>query len=275
LTVIAFIGSVFSPYYAWAGRKDPFNHCAINVALYGPRCARWAMTERRRTALSQQQHRLAIGPSAVTWDGNALQINVDEISAPLPRRIRGVIRLEPDGVNRHVFTLDANHRHFWRPIAPSARVSVDMTSPDIKWSGNGYLDMNHGSEPLESAFRSWTWSRACLPTGAGILYDADRRNSESLSLALRFDQSGSFERVDPPKAALLPRTKWFMPRETRADDGVAQVRHTFEDTPFYSRSEITSTLFGERVKAVHESLSLDRVSHPLVRLMLPFRMPRR
>ena len=35
LTIIAFVGSVFSPYYAWRGRRDPLDHCAINVALYG------------------------------------------------------------------------------------------------------------------------------------------------------------------------------------------------------------------------------------------------
>ena len=45
LTIIAFIGSVFSPYYAWAGRADPENHLCLNVCLYGPK-ARWAMTER-------------------------------------------------------------------------------------------------------------------------------------------------------------------------------------------------------------------------------------
>ena len=39
LTIIAFIGSVFSPYYAWSGRRDPLNHCAVNVALYGERGA--------------------------------------------------------------------------------------------------------------------------------------------------------------------------------------------------------------------------------------------
>ena len=45
LTLIAFIGSVFSPYYAWARRRgpaDPQNHCALNVALYGPGGNRWA-----------------------------------------------------------------------------------------------------------------------------------------------------------------------------------------------------------------------------------------
>jgi carotenoid 1,2-hydratase len=38
LTIIAFIGSVFSPYYKWARRKreaDPMEHCALNVSLYG------------------------------------------------------------------------------------------------------------------------------------------------------------------------------------------------------------------------------------------------
>jgi carotenoid 1,2-hydratase len=37
MTLIAFVGSVFSPYYAWARRKgqaDPENHCALNVAIY-------------------------------------------------------------------------------------------------------------------------------------------------------------------------------------------------------------------------------------------------
>ena len=46
LTVIAFIGSVFSPYYKASGRSAPENHISLNVALYGPRGRRWTMTER-------------------------------------------------------------------------------------------------------------------------------------------------------------------------------------------------------------------------------------
>ncbi|MFD0938632.1 carotenoid 1,2-hydratase, partial [Methylobacterium trifolii] len=73
----------------------------------------------------------------------------------------------------------------------------------------------------------------------------------------------------------LPPTRlWRMPRETRSDDGRAAVLRTFEDTPFYSRSLLAATLDGQPVRAVHESLSLDRFRNPLVRLMLPFRMPR-
>ncbi|HTW26804.1 MAG TPA: carotenoid 1,2-hydratase, partial [Acetobacteraceae bacterium] len=47
-SVIAFIGSVFSPYYAWARRRgaaDPHAYCAVNVLLHGP-ARRWTMTER-------------------------------------------------------------------------------------------------------------------------------------------------------------------------------------------------------------------------------------
>ena len=50
---------------------------------------------------------------------------------------------------------------------------------------------------------------------------------------------------------------------------------SLEDGPFYARSLIESTLLGERVHGVHESLSLDRFAAPWVQALLPFRMPRR
>jgi len=40
LTIIAFVGSVFSPYCAWSGRADPLNHCAVAIALYGTKASR-------------------------------------------------------------------------------------------------------------------------------------------------------------------------------------------------------------------------------------------
>ena len=54
ITIIALIGSVFSPYYAWARRRgpaDPEQFCALNVALYGKDRRAWAMTERGRRQL--------------------------------------------------------------------------------------------------------------------------------------------------------------------------------------------------------------------------------
>jgi carotenoid 1,2-hydratase len=96
LTVIAFIGSVFSPYYKASGRTQPENHISLNVALYGPRGRRWAMTERGKAALWRDRTTLKIGPSAVHWDGNALSIDVQEVSAVFRQPVRGRIRLTPE-----------------------------------------------------------------------------------------------------------------------------------------------------------------------------------
>ena len=54
-----------------------------------------------------------------------------------------------------------------------------------------------------------------------------------------------------------------------------QALRSFEDAPFYSRSLVAAKFQGETVNWINESLSLDRFANPLVRLMLPFRMPRR
>ena len=84
LTIIAFIGSVFSPYYKLSGRAKPDNHCAINVSLTGPRGSAWAMTERPRHRVHRDADHFAVGPSALRWDGDSLVIDIAEISAPLP-----------------------------------------------------------------------------------------------------------------------------------------------------------------------------------------------
>ncbi|MGZ9116938.1 MAG: hydratase [Methylocystis sp.] len=274
LTVIAFIGSVFSPYYAWSGWADPFNHCAVNVALYGPRGVRWAMTERGRQSLKRTRDVLLIGPSSLEWRDGALTIRVNEIAAPLPKPIRGEIVVKPLAINTKEFTLETKGNHIWRPIAPVARVSLDLDAPDLRWKGHGYFDTNAGDEPLEKAFAFWTWSRANIGDAAAILYDAERRREAPLSLALRFSASG-METLDPPPLAPLPSTKWRVQRRTRADDGAAQALRSFEDAPFYSRSLVAAKFQGETVNWINESLSLDRFANPLVRLMLPFRMPRR
>ena len=92
-----FIGSVFSPWYRWYGRKSPHDHVCINVALYGPG-GRFTMTERSRGALRQSRHRFQVGPSSMEWRDGMLVIDVDEISNPLICRVRGQIRLHPRGV---------------------------------------------------------------------------------------------------------------------------------------------------------------------------------
>jgi carotenoid 1,2-hydratase len=276
ITVIAFVGSVFSPYYAWAGRRDPLDHCAVNVAVYGDFGARWAMTERGRNAVARTALTFRVGPSMLRWDGAALVITLDERGAPLPHRIRGEIRVTPEILPRTAFALDAAGRHRWQPIAPRSRISVALSHPACRWDGDAYLDSNLGTEPLEDGFSAWSWSRAHLRDDAVVLYDARHRDGGSQTLALRFRQDGTTVPIDAPPVTALPLSGWRVPRETRSDAGQgAIVARTLVDAPFYARSVLATHLCGEAVDAIHETLLLDRFRMPLVRALLPFRMPRR
>lgn len=279
LTLIAFIGSVFSPYYAWkrrGGLPEAINHCALNVALYGPRAARWTMTERGSADVHRDSSRLSLGRSALEWQGDAMQIAIDEVCAPLPRRLRGSVRLAPAAMTEHSYNLDSAGRHHWTPFAPRARVEVRLDQPDLHWSGVAYMDSNAGEEPLEAAFREWTWSRASTANGAVVLYDVVQRSAPCHSLALRFNADGSAAAIEPPPTVGLPKTGWRIVRQTRADEGHgARVVKTLEDAPFYSRSLLETRLLGAASPAIHETLDLDRFRSPWVQCLLPFRMPRR
>jgi carotenoid 1,2-hydratase len=273
------VGSVFSPYYARARRRgtaDPLDHCGLNVALYGRRGKRWSLTERGRSALERSSSYITIGPSALCWNDDVLTIEIEEITVPVPTRLQGRIRLFPDALVDYQAPLDPGVRHRWSPIAPCARVEVEMTRPGLRWNGAAYFDSNAGDEPLESAFRGWDWSRAPHRRGTSVLYHVDSREGRGADLAVHFDASGRVTELEPPSPVPLPPTPvWRVSRGTRADaDHPATVVETLEDTPFYARSVVASKLHGEKVTAVHESLSLERFRRRWVQMLLPFRMPR-
>jgi len=279
LTIIAFIGSVFSPYYKWARRKapaEPSNHAAINVALYGAGGHKWAMTERGRAAVTRDTAGFRVGPSALTWDGDSLRLDLDEVTFPIPGRIRGSVRLYPLSRNTEAWALDAEGLHQWQPLCPTARVEVALEKPGLAWQGHGYLDSNWGAVPLEASFIRWDWSRAPVQGGSAVLYEGLRRDGQPFALALHFDAEGRPTAFTAPEPRVLPTTRiWRIPRHTRAEGADAVVEATLEDTPFYARSLVRTRLLGERTTAVHESLELDRFTLPIVQAMLPFRMPRR
>ena len=158
---------------------------------------------------------------------------------------------------------------------PRAPVEVDLQTPGLKWRGEAYVDSNFGEEPLEDGFIDWRWSRAHLRRDTAVLYEGKRRDGTGFAKALRFGADGSAEPVELLGEVALRKTGWRMPRVTRADqDRDVVIRKTLEDTPFYARTALSSHMFGEAADAVHESLSLTRLRSPLVRAMLPFRMPR-
>ena len=277
LTIIAFIGSVFSPYYAFArgrGRGDPENHVCMNVALYGaPR--RWAMTERGVGSLTRDAGRITIGASAMAWDGEALTITLDETTVPIPSRLRGTVVVRPHAVSTRRFDLDAAGRHRWQPIGPLSDVTVDLQSPSLTWRGTGYLDTNDGDEPLEDAFRSWTWTRFDMGRHARIFYDVVARDGTPHALSLEV-RDGRV--VTAPALAFqeLATTAWGIRRAVPCEaGGRACLVESLENAPFYARAAVRSRIDGSDVTGVHESLSLRRLTSPVVRLMLPFKMFRR
>jgi len=290
ITIIAFVGSVFSPYYHFAGRRDPENHVAINVALYSLGSAdikprnRWAMTERGKGGLLRSRTQFRVGPSGLTWKDGALEIDFNEVSLPwppsqfIPKKISGRIRLVPGAINRQAFVLDPAARHHWQPIAPLAAISVDTDVAEYgSWKGEGYLDTNHGSEPLEDGFERWDWARGVDGAGNAIIfYDALCRDGSGRRIGMRFASDGSSQEFDLPESIKLPRGFWGVKRAIACQQGhVPKVLAGFEDSPFYTRSKVESFLNGERIEMVHETFSGTRLSRNLVRLMLSARMPRR
>jgi carotenoid 1,2-hydratase len=139
----------------------------------------------------------------------------------------------------------------------------------------GYHDANAGEEPLEAGFVAWDWSRAQLEREGAVLYDIVRRDGSAQTLALRIKPDGGVEAIEPGARTPLDTTLWRVRRRTLSEDGKAEVGQTLEDTPFYARSVVRTRLLGQTVTTMHESLDLDRFRANWVRLLLPFRMPRR
>jgi carotenoid 1,2-hydratase len=270
------LGNVFSPYYAAARRRgpaDPDNYCALNVALYGAGGKRWAMVDRPRHAVARDAATLAIGRSRLAFERDGLTLAIDEPTVPIPGRIRGRVRVHVPALCAQAFDVHASGRHAWQPLCANAEVEVALDRPARRWRGHAYLDTNAGTAPLELDFRGWHWSRARLSAGSAVLYDAAARDGSRIGLALRLGDDGGAAPFTPPPESHLPGTLWRIGRATRSETP-PQVAKTLEDTPFYARSWIDSTLLGEPVRGFHESLDLDRFASRWVQVLLPFRMPR-
>lgn len=273
--MIAFVGSVFSPWYRWSGRRDPWNHVCLNLATYGPG-GRFTMTDRGRAAVDVSRHRFGIGPSAMEWDGGRLVVTVREWSSlPLVGRVCGTIIFEPAAVTGAELALTPDRAHLWRPYAPAGRITVDLGARG-QWQGHGYFDHNRGTRALEADFSRWGWGRFPHRGGATLFYDAVRRDGTVLDAALHVRADGAVEGFRAPPLARMRRSLWGLRREARADPG-AQPRQVMAmlDAPFYCRSVVETRLDGEVVRGVHEALDLGRFRGPWLMPMLAMRVPRR
>ncbi|MEM8591544.1 MAG: carotenoid 1,2-hydratase [Pseudomonadota bacterium] len=277
ISIIGFIGSVFSPWYAWAGRRSPQNHCCINVATYGAG-GRFTMTDRGTSALRLTPERLQVGPSSMTWTGSELVVDINEISSPpIISRVRGQVRVSPAALTSIEMPLTADGAHVWRPFAPTAAISVELEAPGWQWEGHGYFDSNFGTRALEQDFSYWNWGRFPHKDGSVCFYDADRLDGTKLATAVTFDGNGEAEVMKcPPPLNRFKRSLWAVRRETRGDAGYTphQVQNML-DAPFYSRSAVRTKIGGTETVGVHEALDLRRFRSPFIKPMLAVRVPRR
>ncbi len=272
IVVIAMLGAPFSPWYARDRGADPLGFCAFNVGLYGSRGRAWSLVETDR--IDRAPEALRIGGSHIVRDGSRLTAVIDARRS-YGRSIRGRVRVDTLEWHGDDVALDVHGLHAWRPLAPRARVQVEMDEPKAHWSGWGYVDSNHGAEPLERALLHWVWSRAHVGDGGTLVsYDAHARGGAVTRVRRIFDSHGEARDIELATVP-LPRTGWALAREAHADPGRAvRVVRTLEDTPFYARSLVETHVRGARTVAMHESLSLGRFAKPWVRLLLPFRIRR-
>ena len=158
-----------------------------------------------------------------------------------------------------------------------------VASRHVAWSGDGYFDSNFGDEPLEAGFRRLALvARASANSDVAVLYegrsalaampfDLALRNSTGRAGGTIWSQPPSACKTAAHRLAGRARARGPMPGQ-RAE----RVAKTWIDAPFYARSALAiRSVFGEDVRAVHESLSATAASaSPVVQSMLPYRMPR-
>jgi len=274
ISIIAFIGSVFSPWYSWSGRKNPHNHCSLNIVTYG-KGGRWTMTERNEGSIGLSSNNFQIGPSDVFWNGKSLDITFREITIPHLDILEGSISIFPENMTDIEVLLKPDGTHIWRPFAPISRIQVETNKKGWKWEGNAYLDGNFGTRALEQDFSYWTWSRLPFKQHTITFYDAELKNGDNTNIALKFGKDGSINIIDPPPLKKVKRTNWLLKRVARSDNDFAPFQNKrLLDSPFYSRSELVTKINGEKTVGIHEALDMGRFTNPFIQPLLCAKIPR-
>ena len=240
--------------------------------LYRPGGGAWALTEARPESVERREDLFSLSGSRIERTSDALTIHLDERTAPWGRALQGRVRIELHGGAPGPYTLDQPGDHHWWPIGARARAEVELDAPALRFRGSAYHDCNFGRVPLEDSFESWNWSRAEVGDDVCIVYDVREVDGTQRPFGIRL-RRGGVEPLDASVDTRLPAGWWGVDRATRGH-GDASVVRTLEDTPFYTRSLLRTSLDGRPTLAMHESLSMRRFVRPWVQFLLPFRIRR-
>ncbi|HEX4459259.1 MAG TPA: carotenoid 1,2-hydratase [Polyangia bacterium] len=301
LSVIFFVGSVFSPEYAARLRRGQAaraeEHVAVNVALYDrKKRLAWVMSEYGPSAFAAGDDE---GPRIATsgvehLPNGTLRLTLRERTAPfmaalagVGARIEGTIELEPHAPPLEPIELaTGGERHWWQARMPRARARVRFSRPDWSFDGVGYHDVNAGDGRLERAFASWSWARFHDAARTTILYALHERDRPARALVVdaRDDRPAiarpalllpEGERRRPPWGLPLPR--WFALERDGATLRCSAGR-LYEAAPFYARYAATLAVRGgdepRDVTGVGEYLDLDRFASPSIQFLLRFKTRR-
>ena len=158
------------------------------------------MTERGRGALPRgRRHSWRSARARWPGTGDALTMRIDEVTVPIPSRLRGTVRLHPQRGPTMPSSLDGGPAPLVADGAAARGSRSTCSGPALRWSGTGYLDTNAGDEPLEAGVRRLGLVRvAGCSDEAAVLYEVRRRDGSEQALALRFRPDGSVERLEPP-----------------------------------------------------------------------------
>jgi carotenoid 1,2-hydratase len=278
IVVIALLGNPFSPAYAHArerGPADALAYSAMNVAVYGRGrgTSAWSLRERRVFESERGATHLTIGSSSMRWEGDRLIVQLDERTTPFGRPVRGTITLDPETRPGVEMAIDEQGLHRWWPIAPLARIDVDLKVPGVRFRGHGYHDANAGDVSLETTFDSWSWSRARTSRGALMMYDVKSASGAESSLSFLVTPGGDLLDLELPRRTRVRTSAWGLERHVRSDErGPARIVRTLEEGPFYARALVESRFEGQSVLAMHETLAAHRLRRRWVRFLTGYRM---
>ena len=298
IAAIWFLGNPFSPYYRQAAQgkfSDPLVHNALFFALY--RNGKLYAYHFTRFPDEQIETPAAL-PGTLRLGANLLEIDPcglftltlqDENANG--RRLDASLCFEaPPLSSQPAEEAGVGHSDFWLPVAPSCRVSGNITlrgpqngslSEQITFQGHGYHDHNWGKLPFNSHLKDWYWARAALPCErAVILYHVRSNNpygSARPESHLLLFESGKLLLHDPDAQVSLSRRTingFGMLYATRlaAESGALQVRFDFgtrlDSAPFYLRvlcaAEVISGGVRERGQGVGEYFRPRLLASPLV-----------
>jgi carotenoid 1,2-hydratase len=246
----------------------------MNAVLYRGRRKLWTFTERSLLEVARPGE-LELGPSRWRWEQGALVVRFDERSPLLGWRLRGKVRLEPSCAGPPAVALDDAGLHRWRPIAPRARIEVELEEPRLRLRGRAYHDMNTGEAPLDEGFRSWQWFHASLQRATLVGYDVTQLDGSMRERGWRFTEEGEIVPAQAGSPRRFGLTRWCIPRSVRLLPGDRLWRwRTLESSPFYARSLLRGELDGEPATVLLESLGLTRFRCAAVRALFYLRMRR-